>query len=1436
MNHTEPSDITRSPETSSKAEGQPGIAQTYPKSRQNSEKSVFIRWKHTSKGHILDRIVHISENVKDMLGFTASDFISGSVSFSELIAQEDAARIKKAFQNFIKNKEPFLKNSPYRLKSKAGSLIWVNDYITPGPEANSFQGFIVQLPVPRRSMQGFRERMTMLNDVINQLNRAKSLKEVYEITARGASQLLNASRSSVLIFGPDRLVHFVAWQNLSENYRKMVDGHCPWHIDQIDAKPIFISDVEKSSLQEELKQAILDEGIHALGFFPLISPDHLLGKFMVYYDQPHEFREEDKTLAQILSDNLSAIITRMQALEEAQKSEAKYRAIFENINEGIYQTTEDGTLLTVNPALARMLGYDSVEQMLAISNIKEHYWDASDRERLLRKIKSNGVLRNVEVKMKRRDGSPIWMLMNDRPVFNEKGELEYYEGTLTDITERKKIEENIQQLNTFQQLILNFAIEYMNVPLDEFDEKINEALKTLGEFTGVDRVYLFDYDFENNTTTNTHEWCAPGIEPQIENLQEIPNHLLPDWVEMHKQGKMIHIKDVNHLPEDSALRKILEPQQIKTLITVPIMQKNRCIGFVGFDSVRHTRQWTENEITLLWLFAGIISNARERMEKEETLRSREEQLSVLINSTPDLICFKDAQGRWLESNEANLQLFEIMDIDYYGKKDSELAKYSPFYRDAFLTCEMSDEKAWEKRTISRTREIIPRSDGTTKIFDVIKVPIFNEDGSRRGLVVFGRDITDQQEAEKRLQRQLHFSRALNDLARHILLESSPEKVLNATVRIIGEALELDRCMIYQADLTRNEVRAITERISPSLRDRIPLTPYFKLSEFSESSKFILEKRTWLVSHKDKINPLLAKEGSADFLHGELNIKSLLWYPLFLNETDLYLLVYNSFERFRYWEEDEIEFTKAAAHMIQLALQKIRFIEEQRKAAAEIKRLATLVEQSTSSITITDVDGRIQYVNKAFEKATGFSADEIKGTVMPIFHHDLKQEIIETVMQGQVWRGRWVNHKKDGSSYHEEVVIFPIKDEHGNIVNFCKSARNIDHEIRLEEQLRQAQKMEAVGQLAGGVAHDFNNLLTIINGYADLVMNNLSPDDRNFRAISAILEAGKRAATLTNQLLAFSRKQIVKQEVLDLNQVIINLQKMLRRLIGEDIQMEFKLHEPLPSIVADRSQLEQILINLVVNARDAVNAVDVPEFSKRIIIETETREYDSEYAANHAGMRPGKYVILMVSDNGIGMDEITKQRIFEPFFTTKEQGKGTGLGMSMVYGIVKQNNGTIYVYSERNYGTTIKINWPVARKKSASNQTSRSKKLDLTGSETILLVEDFQEVQNFAKQALSMLGYKIYAASNGREALELIENLNFKPDLLITDLIMPEMNGKDLANRLQKKFNDLKVIFVSGYSDNHIIGSNLAGKEINFIQKPYSAEILASKVREVLDKK
>ena len=511
---------------------------------------------------------------------------------------------------------------------------------------------------------------------------------------------------------------------------------------------------------------------------------------------------------------------------------------------------------------------------------------------------------------------------------------------------------------------------------------------------------------------------------------------------------------------------------------------------------------------------------------------------------------------------------------------------------------------------------------------------------------------------------------------------------------------------------------------------------------------------------------------------------------------------------------------------------IEDISSLKQAEMETRRLAAAVEQGSDIIFITDPAGVIQYVNPAFERVTGYSRQEALGnkpSMLKSGKHgpDFYQELWQTITRGEAWSGNFINKRRDGSLFTEQASITPMLDQDGRIIHFVASKKDITQELALKEQNRQMQKMEAIGRLTGGVAHDFNNLLQAMNGFVELANMDLPPDHRSRAFLDQTLAAGRRAANLTSQLLVFSRRQTLNPRVLNLNTAVDDLLKMMGRVIGKHIRITWDPADSPLTIYADPGMMDQVLMNLCINARDAM-----PEHGTLHIAARQV-SLDADYCKNHPWARPGQYALLAVRDTGAGMDPDTLERIFEPFFTTKPEGKGTGLGLATVYGIVKQHRGMISVNSQPGQGAEFTIHLPLHRPDSPHQDPGREEAAP-GGRETILLAEDDTMVREMAAAFLKRGGYTVLTARDGQEAVDLCACHHGRIALVILDVVMPRMGGYAAYAHIREIAPDLPVLFSSAYSEEGEHGEFMAREKMSFLQKPYSSNLLLKTVRHVLD--
>ena len=806
--------------------------------------------------------------------------------------------------------------------------------------------------------------------------------------------------------------------------------------------------------------------------------------------------------------------------------------------------------------------------------------------------------------------------------------------------------------------------------------------------------------------------------------------------------------------------------------------------------------------------AASLLHEREAPDRaEQQLRETLSLLSATLESTADGILVVDREGQVTSFNRKFAQLWRLPDGLLGSRDDDRLI--------AYVLEQLTDPDAF----VVKIRELYGRPDASS--FDILTFKdgrVYERysqpqmiGGHAVGRVWSFRDVTERRRAE-RLQQATYRIADAASAARSV------QDLLAAVHRTVGELMPATNFYVALYDEAT----------------RIISFPYF-VDEIDEA----FEPKPWGKGLTEYVirtgQPLLATPDVYRDMErrGEVELigaPSLDWVgvPLKLGDTTIGVLVVQTYTEGVRYGERERDILQFVSTQVARAIERARADEQLRRSET---RYRLLFESNPEAMFVYD-PGTLRFlaVNEAAVARYGWTREEFLRMTLPDIRPPSEIPRLEAALAAQDRGAATVSdtkhRKKDGSLIDVEVLSDWIEFE-GRRARLVL-AKDVTERLRLEEQLRQSQKMEAIGQLAGGIAHDFNNLLTAILGFCGLLERQVGANAQMRGDVAEIRHAAGRAAELTRKLLAFGRRQMLAPRVLDLNGLVADLDKMLRRVIGEHIELVTQLDPELAPVQADLGQLEQVILNLVVNARDAM-----PQ-GGRVSIQTANTDLDLAYADTHAPVVPGRYILLAVSDTGTGMHPEAKAHLFEPFFTTKEVGKGTGLGLATVYGIVKQSGGYIWVYSESGSGTSVKIYLP--RSDQPVQPVPRPPVLAglPTGTETVLVVEDAEAIRSLARKVLTAQGYTVLEAGDGVEALQIAERHTGMLHLVLTDVVMPGMSGRELAQRLAPLRPQLKLLYMSGYTGDAVVHRGVLEDGLPFLAKPFTPEDLASKVRDVLD--
>ena len=769
----------------------------------------------------------------------------------------------------------------------------------------------------------------------------------------------------------------------------------------------------------------------------------------------------------------------------------------------------------------------------------------------------------------------------------------------------------------------------------------------------------------------------------------------------------------------------------------------------------------------------VFRDITDRTLAEEAVERKQVLLRTFIDALPDVAFIKDTAGRITLCNRAHMvRSGAVEEAEIVGKTVFEL------YPSHLATGYHEDDlRVFEHgETVFNREELSTNAIGQEEWYLTTKVPLRDRYGAITGLVGISHYIQDRKEAESAMRVSEEMFRGAFDHTAVAMVLTSIDNVLTrvntAFAELFGYSPQ-EMLGMGIADVTHPD-------------DRARIYAHREALLAGEGNFFQVEKR---------------------YLHRDGHI---------------------------FWGLTNVSLVRDPTGRPLMYVGQVQDVTERKRAYEALELRDRAMQAVSQGIVITDPtlpDNPIVYASPGFERMTGYAATDVLGQNCRLLQgKDTDRTIVsairDAIREARACAVELVNYRKDGTPFWNALDIAPIRDR-GRVTHFVGVLMDVTDRRRLVSQLTQSQKMEAVGQLAGGVAHDFNNLLTVINGYSQILLDTLPDSDPSRTAVTAVLDAGERAVGLTTQLLAFSRHSVLRTMVLDPNVVVAETGKLLRRLIGEDITLTATLSPEIGRVKADPGQLGQVLMNLAVNARDAM-----PQ-GGRITIETRTVDLDEGYARVHPDVQAGKHVLIAVTDTGTGMPPEVLVRLFEPFFTTKEPGKGTGLGLATVYGIVKQSGGHVEAYSEVGVGSTFKVYLPMVEEQVKPNSGSNRAQA-LGGTESVLLVEDQVDVRRLAQRTLRAHGYSVLEAADGQEALGLVEWDRPRVDILVTDVVMPGMSGPRLAEALRHHYPGLKVLYVSGYTDDAVVRHGLLAQEVAFLQKPYTLLALAHQVRAVLD--
>lgn len=1173
-----------------------------------------------------------------------------------------------------------------------------------------------------------------------------------------------------------------------------------------------------------------------------------------------EWTAEDERLLSEIGRRLADGLSNLLARQDLRESEAKYRALYNNTPVMLHSMDREGRLISVSDYWLASLGYTR-EEVLGRSPA-DFLTDSSRKlaaEVALPELLQTGHCHNVGLQFSKKDGVVLECLMSAVSERGAGGEVARSLAVITDITERKRAEEELQRVNRH----LRATSDCNQVLIRATDEGtlLNDVCRIICEQGGY-RLAWVGYAAPDDEVTIQPVAVAGSDDGYVREVTlswaEAQRGAAPA-AEAMRRGATVCVQDLGDSPSDGPWLDSARQRGYRSAVWLPLRDaSDRTFGLLLIYSAE-ANAFSPQELGLLEELASDLAFGIQVLRDREDLKRAEQQRAGHLRFLEAMDRVNQAVHR---STELDSMLSDVLDV-----------VLSVFACDrAWLVYPCDPAASAFRVSVERSR---PEYAATSAVG--IDVPVVQEisellttlrtsdgptsfgPGSRHPLP---RGMADSFHIASQLATAIYpkndepYAFGIHQCSHARLWTPEEARLMEEIGRRLADGLS--------TVLAHRRVRESEQRYR-MVFDSSPVP--IREEDFSEVKTVLSglamdgasDMDAYLALHPDVVRRCASLVRVLDVNKAALALHGARTKDELLAGLDC-MLTTRSFEAFRHelacvWNgathltldavirtlagdarDVTVYFSVCPGYEDSLARVVVSTVDitERKRAEDALLKLSSAIEQSPVSIIITDVQGRIEFVNPKFTQLTGYSFEEVRGRNPRFLKSELTspaehRRLWAAITQGNTWAGTFCNRKKSGELFWEDATIAPIKNRDGHVTHYIAVKEDVTDKKRLEDQLRQAQKMEAIGTLAGGVAHDFNNILTAIFGYTNIVKLTMAADDPLQAELDEVLAASERAAQLTRGLLAFSRKQVMSLKAVDLNDIVGNVERLLRRLVGEDVELSTRLCVDRLTAIADTGQIEQVLMNLAANARDAMPDGGVLSICTRVVT------VDEEFGMGSGHGQAVRNALITVSDTGIGMDAPTQQKVFEPFFTTKEPGKGTGLGLAIVYGIIKQHGGMVRVKSEVGAGTTFEVYLPLAEE-TAEQSVAAPITLPPGGTETILVAEDDQAVRSLACAVLRRFGYRVVEAVDGLDAMEKLAEQATQIDLVISDVIMPRRSGRDVRDAVKTMRPEVPVLFVSGYTADIIHGKGIMEEGMQFLPKPVNPFDLLRRVRQLLDQR